>query len=145
MKRKFDGMKTADSFMKKAKGVINPNTNRTVKNVMWPPAKQIKQIHVIQQSSDDSLRNMEYWVFDEATTTAVIQLPNGALRLLEAKDLLQFSEHDIHTIVGHRIVVKDDILEATAKEFTGMVVETINKRMWTGALGDSDVLIIDNP
>ena len=42
-------------------------------------------------------------------------------------------------------MVKDDILEAATKEFTGMVAEIINKRMWVGALGDSDMLIVDKP
>ena len=47
MKRKFDGMKTADSFMERVKGVFDPKTNRIVKNMMWPPTKQMKQIPII--------------------------------------------------------------------------------------------------
>ncbi|KAL7606254.1 hypothetical protein Lser_V15G18890 [Lactuca serriola] len=145
VKRKLDGMKTADSFVKKVKGVFDPNTNRTIKNVMSPPIKKMNQIPIIQQPPDGSLLNMKYWVFDEATATAVIKLATGVIRLLEAKDLLKFGERDIRTLVKHQIVVNNDILEIAAKEFTGMVGEIINKRMWAGALGSSDVMIVDKP
>ena len=42
-------------------------------------------------------------------------------------------------------MVKDYILEVVAKEFAGMVVEIINKKIWAGAMGSSDVLIVDKP
>nr|KAJ0193794.1 hypothetical protein LSAT_V11C800400860 [Lactuca sativa] len=43
-KNNFEGLKIASSFTKKAKGVIDPRTNKTLVNVMWPPTKQAKRI-----------------------------------------------------------------------------------------------------
>ena len=43
-KKKFEGMKTASSFTKKAKDVIDPHTNKTMVNVMWPHTNQAKKI-----------------------------------------------------------------------------------------------------
>lgn len=143
VKRKFDGMKTAESFVKKAKDVIDPKANKSMKTVMWPPTKQMKEIPIIQHFRDGSLQDMEYWVFDEATATAVIKFPTGVFRVVTAKDLIQFGERDIHTLARHKIVVKNEILEVAAKEFTSMIVEIINKKMWLGAMGRSDVLIIE--
>ena len=79
---------------------------------------------------------MEYWDFDEAIATAVVKLPTSVIRLVEAKDLLQFSKRDIRTLARHqKNMVKDEILEIAAKEFTGMVTEIINKRMWEALWG----------
>ena len=39
VKRKFDGMKTVESFVKRAKDVFDPKTNKSFKIVMWPPTK----------------------------------------------------------------------------------------------------------
>ncbi|CAI9279432.1 unnamed protein product [Lactuca saligna] len=52
---------------------------------------------------------------------------------------------DICTLVEHQIMVNNYILEVSAKEFTGMVVEIINKCLWAGAKGSSDVMFADNP
>ena len=143
VKRKFDGMKTAESFVKRDKNVLDPRTNEPMKIVTWPPTKQMKEIPIIQHFHDGSLENMEYWVFDEATSTAVIKFPNGVHRLVEAKDLLKFGERDIHTLSRHQIICKQELLEAAAKEFTGMIVEIISKKMWLGAMGRSDMMLIE--
>ncbi|CAI9299779.1 unnamed protein product [Lactuca saligna] len=97
------------------------------------------------QLPDDYMQNKEYWVFNEATATIVIKISAGIILLLEAKDLLQFGERDICTLARHQLVVNDEILEMATKEFTGMVSEIINKRMWAGALESSDVMIVDKP
>ncbi|CAH1428594.1 unnamed protein product [Lactuca virosa] len=102
----------------------------------------MKEIPILQHFRDGSLHDMEYWVFDEATATVVIKFPTGVFRVIEAKDLLKFGEREIHTLAQHQIVVKNDILESAAKEFTSMIVEIINKKMWSGAMEGSDVLII---
>ena len=39
VKRGFDGMKTAESFLKTSKHVSDPSTKKKIKTVMWPPTK----------------------------------------------------------------------------------------------------------
>ena len=40
----FENLKTASSFTKKDKGAIDPHTNKTMVNFMWPPTKKAKRI-----------------------------------------------------------------------------------------------------
>ena len=37
VKRLLDGMKTSESFLKRAKDVFDPKTNKKFTNVMWSP------------------------------------------------------------------------------------------------------------
>lgn len=82
-------------------------------------------------------------MFDETTAFAVIKLEKGCIRLYDKRDLLQFGKWDIHQLSHHQIKVVEDLFEPAAKEFTAMVVEIIDKRMWNGAMGKSDVLVVD--
>ncbi|CAI9294021.1 unnamed protein product [Lactuca saligna] len=101
------------------------------------------QIPIVQHFCDGSLHNMEYWVFDEATATAVIKFPNGVFRIVDRKDLLQFGERDIHTSAQHRIIYKTELVEPVVKEFTSMIAEIIKKKMCPGVMGRSDMLVIE--
>ena len=71
VRRGFDGMKTIESFLKTAKGVYDPITNKSIKNVMWPPTKQLTKIPITKNFCYGTLCNMLYWVYDEATTSVV--------------------------------------------------------------------------
>ena len=97
---------------------------------MWPPTKMMTQIPIVNHFCDGSLSNMKYWVFYEATASAVIKFPDGVFRINDIKDLLQFGERDIDTLAQHQIICKHEILEAAAKEFTRMIKEIIEKIMW---------------
>ena len=49
----------------------------------------------------------------------------------------------VHQLSHHEIKVAEDIFEPAAKEYTTMVIDIINKRMWNGAIGKSDVMVVD--
>ena len=68
---------------------------------------------------------------------------DGIFRLVDKKALLQFGEFDIHTLAAHQILCDQETMEASAKEFTNMISEIIKKKMWVGAMGKSDVLVIE--
>ena len=110
---------------------------------MWPATDQVKQIPILQNHLDGSLQPMLYWVFDETTASAVIKIENGCIRLYDKKDLLQFGKQDIHQLNLHQIKVAEDIFEPELKEYMSMVADIINKKMWNGAIGKSDVLLVD--
>ena len=86
---------------------------------------------------------MLYWVFDETTTSAVIKLKEGCIRLYDRRDLFQFRRWDIHHLSLHQIRVAEEIFESAVKEYTTMVAEIINKQMWNGAMGQEDVMIVN--
>ena len=136
-------MKTAESFLKTSKHVSDPSTKKKIKTVMWPPTKQLTKIPIIKTFCDGSLRNMLYWVYDEAMALIVIKFEKGSFRLIEKKDLLEFGKEDIHTLAGHQIICEQEVLEPAAKEFTSMISDIINKSMWLGTMGRSDVLVIE--
>ncbi|CAI9263665.1 unnamed protein product [Lactuca saligna] len=58
VKNKFEGMKIVSSFTRKAKYVIDPRTNKTLVNVMWPPTKKVKRIPVPKRVPEGSLDSM---------------------------------------------------------------------------------------
>ena len=86
---------------------------------------------------------MLYWVYDEATTSVVIKFKDGVFHMVDKRDLLQFGEKDIHTLATHQIICDQEILEPAAKEFTGMIAEIIDKGIWLGTMGRSDVLVVE--
>ena len=110
---------------------------------MWPATDQVKQIPILQNHPDGSLRTMQYWVFDETTASAVIKLEKGCIRLYEKRHLLQFGKWDIHQLSHHQIKVAEDIFEPAAKEYATMVIDIINKRKWNGAMGKPNVIVVD--
>ena len=112
-----------------------------MKIVLWPATKKLKEIPIPLHFHEGYLDKMEFWAFDEATTTVVIKFSDGVLHLVEAKDLLRFRERDIHTLARHQIFCKSKLMKPAANEFTGMVATIIKKRLWLGAMGKSDVML----
>ena len=90
---------------------------------------------------------MELWAFEDETATAAIKFKDRehVLRLISAKDLLRFREKDICTLSRHQIICRKDVMEAVAKEFTGMVATIINGRLWMGSMGNSDLKLFEKP
>ena len=110
---------------------------------MWPATKQVRQIPLLQNHPDGSVKNMLYQVINDTTASAVIKLQYGCILLYDKSDLLQFGRWDIHQLVLDQIKVVEDIYEPAAKEYTSMVATIIKKRMCNGAMGNSYVLIVD--
>ena len=121
VKKGFPSMKTVESVIKHYPDVIDPKTGHPLQVVMWPATNQVKQIPVLQSYPDGSLSSMEYWVFDETTTSAVIKLKNGCVRLYDRRDLFQFKKWDTHHLSLHQIIVPEEIFEPGAMENTSMV------------------------
>ncbi|CAI9266315.1 unnamed protein product [Lactuca saligna] len=90
VKNKFEGIKTALSFTKKAKDVIDPHTSKTMVNVMLPPTKQAKRIMLHKCLPEGTLVSMQFWVYDESIAPKVIQLKKSQYRIVDPKDLLRF-------------------------------------------------------
>ena len=83
-------MKTVESVIKHYPDVICPKTSHPLQVVTWPATNQVKQILGIQSYPDGSLSSMLYWVFDETTTSTIIKLKYGCIRLYDRRDLFQF-------------------------------------------------------
>ena len=98
LKYNFAGLSTASSFVRKVKGVIDSRTNKTMMNVMWPPIKKTKKIPFSQPIPNGFLNNLQFLVYDEATTSLVIKMERDQFHIVDPRDLLRLGEHDIHTL-----------------------------------------------
>ena len=92
-----------------AQGLINPDTEKTYIQVLWPPVDQEKVVPISRPLPDGSLRTMKYWVYDDASATVVIKLAKNQIRVNNAQDLLMFRENDIKTLSRFQIIVLQDI------------------------------------
>ncbi|CAI9264322.1 unnamed protein product [Lactuca saligna] len=100
-----------------------------------------------QHFREGYLDNMEFSAFDDETATAAIKFKDieHVLRLISAKDHRRFRERDTRTLSHHQIICRKDVMEAAAKEFTGMVATIINGRLWMGSMGRSDLKLYEKP
>ncbi|CAI9259283.1 unnamed protein product [Lactuca saligna] len=108
VKEKFSEMKTADLLIRRDKEVLDPRTNERMNIMMWHATKHLKEIPIPQHFHEGYLDHMEFWAFDEVTATTAIKFTDSdiVLHLVDAKDLLQFRERDIHTLNQHQIIYK---------------------------------------
>ena len=136
-------MKTAESFVAVHKHVLDKETSEPIRAVLWPATAQVKHILVPQNCPDGSLHSMLYWVYDETSDAVVFKLKEDCIRLYDKRDLLMFGERDIHHLARCQIVVFDELFEPAAKEYTRMVATIIDKMIWNGAMGRSNVLVVD--
>ncbi|CAI9282276.1 unnamed protein product [Lactuca saligna] len=141
VKENFSKMKTAKALYRKDTDVHDPESGEPMKIILWPATKQLKEIPIPQHFHEGYLDNMEFWAFDDENATAAIKFKDReqVLRLISAKDLLKFRERDIRTLSRHQIICRKDVMEAAAKEFTGMVATIINGKLWMGSMGKSDL------
>ncbi|CAI9295426.1 unnamed protein product [Lactuca saligna] len=124
-KNNFEGMKTASSFTKNAKDIIDHHTRKTMVNVMWSPTKQAKRIPLRKRLPEGTLDSMQFWGYDDAIAPVVIKLKKNQYRIVDPKDLLRLCECDIRNLSKFQIDIENELFEAAAKAFTGMVATII--------------------
>nr|KAJ0215764.1 hypothetical protein LSAT_V11C300123010 [Lactuca sativa] len=128
VRHNFAGVRTSSSFIRKVKGVIDPCTNRTMVNVMWPPTKKTKKTPLFLPIPDGSLNDLQYWVYDEAITTVVIKTEMDRFRLVDPIGLLRLGQRAIHTLSTKQLMVENEMFEAVVKEFTSMIAKIIDQK-----------------
>ncbi|CAI9261929.1 unnamed protein product [Lactuca saligna] len=145
VRENFPSMKTAKALYRKDKDVLDPESGKPMKIILWPATKKQQEIPIPQHFHEGYLDNIEFWAYDDETATAAIKFKNREhiLRLINAKDLLRFRERDIRTLASHQIICRKDVMEAAAKEFTAMVATIINGRLWMGSMGSSDLRLFE--
>ncbi|CAI9278995.1 unnamed protein product [Lactuca saligna] len=79
----------------------------------------------------------------KAIPTVVTKLKKDQILLVDPRDLLKFGEHNIHTLSKHHLMVENEMFEVAANAFIGMITTIIDKRLWAGALADSDVHLVE--
>ncbi|CAI9276901.1 unnamed protein product [Lactuca saligna] len=103
VRENFPKMKTARALYRKDQDILDPESGKPMRIILWPTTKQQKEIPIPHHFREGYLNNMELWAYDDETATAVIKFKDRehVLRLISAKDLLRFRERDIHTLSHH--------------------------------------------
>ena len=136
-------MKTAQSFTKYKRDVIDPKTNKKMAVVYWPPTKQLRKVPVPLRMEEGSLDKFKFWMYDDETNSVVIKSGHKTIRFADPKDLMRFGKRDLETLAANQIICPNDQYEWWTKEFTGMVRMLLEKGLWAGALADRDVHLME--
>ncbi|KAM0000678.1 hypothetical protein Hdeb2414_s0012g00384611 [Helianthus debilis subsp. tardiflorus] len=88
----FNDMKLAESFLLEYEDVLDPSTNKPFTTVIWPPTKQNKTVPLLKELPNNSLKDLQFWMYDPITGQAVIVCENTEYRVAGAKDLMRFGK-----------------------------------------------------
>ncbi|CAI9279204.1 unnamed protein product [Lactuca saligna] len=127
--------------------LTNDTMSWSFKNFLEIKAKNnfedLKTASSFNKKANDTLDIIKFWVYDDATTMVVIKLKKNQFRIIDPKDLLKFGECDIYTLLNFQIIVENELFEAAAKAFTGMVATIIDKKLWAVKFDQADVHLVD--
>ncbi|KAJ0788354.1 hypothetical protein HanPI659440_Chr05g0190741 [Helianthus annuus] len=124
-------MKLAKSFPLEHEDVLDPATNKPFTTVMWPPTKQSKIVPLWKELPDNSLKDLQFWMYDPTTGQAVIMCENAEYRVADTKDLMRFGENDIK-LMGRTKIRSDPQYEVCAKNFTASIAHITLFKLWSG-------------
>ena len=85
--RSFSGFKTAESLLKRSKGLRHPITGKPLYHVMWPSTTKVRNFPIIQPYPEHSLNNMKFWMYDDTSASAVIMFPTDKIIMMDPKHL----------------------------------------------------------
>ncbi|CAI9289168.1 unnamed protein product [Lactuca saligna] len=87
VKENFPSIKTAKALYRKDKDVLDPESGKPMKIILWPAIKKQKEIPIPQHFHEGYLDDMEFWAYDDKTGTAAIKFKDRehVLRLIIAK------------------------------------------------------------
>lgn len=132
VERGFPSMTIVETFLKKAKGVSDPHTNKKLMNVMWPPTDEDTSIPITKRFLEGTLEGMKIWTYDGEIATVIIRLVQGRYHLVDPRDLLKFGESDIKILSAFQINA-EPLYEPAIKEYTSMAGSIIQIGLWAGA------------
>ncbi|KAL8265747.1 hypothetical protein R6Q59_003091 [Mikania micrantha] len=100
-------MKTAESTVKKHKGVRDGKMGKTFTSISWPPTSKLK---------------------NSESSKAVINCGDHEYRILDKNDLLRFGEHDIKVLAMHQIKT-DPVFEVHGNDFTSLAASIVRAKL----------------
>ena len=83
-------MNLAQSTIVEDEEVLDPATDKPYKIVRWPATKQTKTVPLLKEVPDNSLKNLQFWMYDPVTGQAVIVCDDAEYRFLDTRDLMCF-------------------------------------------------------
>ncbi|MFS7953519.1 hypothetical protein Hanom_Chr07g00619641 [Helianthus anomalus] len=127
----FKDMKLAQSIVQVDEEVVDPATGKPYKTMKWPATKQTKTVPLLKELPDNSLKDLQFWMYDPIIGQAVIVCDNAEYRFLDTRDLMCFGENDIKLLAKTRIQ-NDPQYEVFAKSWMGAVAQIMGFKLWSG-------------
>ncbi|MFS8001232.1 hypothetical protein Hanom_Chr13g01187901 [Helianthus anomalus] len=124
-------MKLAQSIIQENEEVVNPATGNPYKTMMWPATNQAKTVPLLKKLPDNSLKDLQFWMYDPIRGQAVIVCDNVEYRFLDTRDLMCFGENDLTLLAKNRIQ-SDPQYEVCAKSWTSVVARIVGFKLWPG-------------
>ncbi|KAF5786373.1 hypothetical protein HanXRQr2_Chr10g0440171 [Helianthus annuus] len=126
--RNFPSMRTAESFVKLAKGIRDPYTNKRMKIVHWPVTDKEKMIPLVKKIPKGALKSLHFWAYDERLGQAVFVCDDDVnYRLVDQVDVLNLALEDLEVLAQNQIRATEKY-EKIAKGWTAAVVSAIHIR-----------------
>ncbi|MFS7938766.1 hypothetical protein Hanom_Chr05g00443631 [Helianthus anomalus] len=127
----FKDMKLAQSIVQEDEEVVNPATSKPYKTVVWPAIKQTKSVPLLKELPDNSLKDLQFWMYDPITSQAIIDCDNTEYRFLDTRDLMFFGENDIK-LLAKTSIQSDPQYEVCAKSWTCSIAQIMGFKLWSG-------------
>ncbi|MFS7912743.1 hypothetical protein Hanom_Chr02g00133461 [Helianthus anomalus] len=124
----FKDMKLAQSTIKEDEEVLDPSTGKSYKIMKWPATKQTKIMPLLKELPDNSLKDLQFWMYDPVTGQVVIVCDNVEYRFLDTRDLMCFGENDIN-LMSKTQIQSDPEYEVCAKSWTGAVAQIMEFKL----------------
>ncbi|KAF5815686.1 hypothetical protein HanXRQr2_Chr03g0125821 [Helianthus annuus] len=78
----FPSMRTAECFVKPAKGIRDPFTKKRMKIVLWPVTDKEKMIPLVKKIPKGALKSLHFWAYDKRLGQAVFVCDGDDLEVL---------------------------------------------------------------
>ena len=112
---------------------------------MWPKTDHFTAIPLPEAMPDGTLDTLDFWVYDEETTTVVIQTSHRTFLLINPEDLLRFRQSAIARLAMTQLIVDKTLFEEAAKEWTSMVAQIMYNGIHAGPLYGTGVKLVIKP
>ncbi|MFS7918109.1 hypothetical protein Hanom_Chr03g00197001 [Helianthus anomalus] len=96
-------MKLAESTIEEDEEVLDPAPGKPYKSVKWPATKQTKIVPLHKELPDNSVKDLQFCMYDPITGQDVIVCDNVEYRFLDTRDLMCFGENDINLSANTQI------------------------------------------
>ncbi|KAJ0524348.1 hypothetical protein HanRHA438_Chr09g0374041 [Helianthus annuus] len=124
-------MKLAQSIVQEDAELVNHAIGKPYKTMMWPATKQTMIVPLLKELLDNSLKDLQFLMYDPVTGQAVIVSDNVEYKFLDTRDLMCFGENDIKFLEKTQIK-SDPQYEVCAKSWTGAVAQILGFKLWSG-------------
>ncbi|KAL8215989.1 hypothetical protein R6Q57_022826 [Mikania cordata] len=131
----FPTMKTTKGKRYVSSCIIDPVKKKPWIYYRYPPPATVKAVPVSSRVPDNTLKNIDFWYFDEKTDAVVIMNTKGDLNdldiIMDLMDLLKFGKDDMQVLHDNPIRIYGG-WDEEAKPFTRVTSLAMEMKLYAG-------------